>query len=512
MLLLELKKHNLNFFKNLALLREINSRNEFRQSTQRNPLDDRQIRALRADIDISGYLMRFGSTVNFAVIDKIEKDLKVRTKIWRGKRVKQKWSVELVWESDNLDGLELNLYTKNFDPFVDQNFDDFSLILNLEDFLKKKNYCPLQNTPRKRKMTLFQCLVTKKFPNLWGNSFEAKVLELQSNWGKNFFSLAENRRFYGLYGYGLEVWDLTHENGRKVHRKVFDSIWKSKIVVEIENFSVKNPKIPLDQPIIFVPTLANIHLHFCPKKGCFFGTDRYDRWQKHISGCRSETVVEYKQVKYDRDNLITKKELFEAGFLPSMEWENRAFLVWDVESLMEPVSVGVNRSSAIHRLSTIALGMSFSPDSELELVCHHRDSMDGKDLKLLIEKFWKSVERFRERMVKNLPKQVLNGLSVLEKYTKGVTFKSSNPDEKAKTLRQMRFLKDLLVAKCYSWNGESYDHNMILGPLINYFQQDKTKFQKIHCIKRGSGYMQIEFDGIVLRDMMNFTPPMSLSK
>ena len=50
----------------------------------------------------------------------------------------------------------------------------------------------------------------------------------------------------------------------------------------------------------------------------------------------------------------------------------------------------------------------------------------------------------------------------------------------------------------------------MIAPLIHCFRKEKVLFNKMSCIKRGNGYMEIRYDNIIFRDMMNYTPPMSL--
>ena len=57
---------------------------------------------------------------------------------------------------------------------------------------------------------------------------------------------------------------------------------------------------------------------------------------------------------------------------------------------------------------------------------------------------------------------------------------------------------------------EKYDHNVMIAPLIHCFRKDKVLFNNMSCIKRGNGYMEIRYANIIFRDMMNYTPPMSL--
>ena len=50
----------------------------------------------------------------------------------------------------------------------------------------------------------------------------------------------------------------------------------------------------------------------------------------------------------------------------------------------------------------------------------------------------------------------------------------------------------------------------LISPLMHVFAKDEKKFQKIQCIKRGTGYMEIKYNNLIFRDFYNYSTPMSL--
>ena len=165
------------------------------------------------------------------------------------------------------------------------------------------------------------------------------------------------------------------------------------------------------------------------------------------------------------------------------------------------------RRLSVHRLVSIGLSMSYEPDSELENVYLERKTMNADDLKDLIRTFRTTLKEFRDKAFKKLPGELKKGLKALLEFKKTQHYKSSSPNEKTKIDRQLKFLKNMAILKCYTWNGEKYDHNVIIAPLVHQLLLEK---KRIDAIKRGSGFMQIIFDGICLRDMINFSAPIRL--
>ena len=301
MLLLHIDKQDVNFLRNIAVFREIHQRNAVRASISQAPLKDRQLRKIVSDLNISDYVQRYGQNISFETIEKVEVDFGLNCRIWREKRssidnVRQR-TVELIWEGPNIEGLKIDLFAKEFDPFIHREFGEFSLILNLTQFLRVKKYCPKSNPIAQRKMTLFQCLVTCKHPGLWGDQFDQKVRAYQEEWGSDSFTLAENRRFYRLFGFGFEIWEKQHENGRKVFTKVFDSFWKAKIMILVENFDMSDPKIAINQTLVLVQKPESLNLFFCPIPNCFF-------WNQSLSGVSKAHCI---LPEYNFDRKETKK-------------------------------------------------------------------------------------------------------------------------------------------------------------------------------------------------------------
>ena len=138
MLLLHIDKQDVNFLRNVAVFRELNQRNAVRASINEAPLKDRQMRRIASDLNISDYVQRYGRNTSFETIEKVEVDFGLNCRIWREKRLSidnvRRRTVELVWEGPNIEGLNIDLFAKGFDPFIHREFNEFSLIVNLTQF------------------------------------------------------------------------------------------------------------------------------------------------------------------------------------------------------------------------------------------------------------------------------------------------------------------------------------------------------------------------------------------
>ena len=454
MLLLRIKRGEYNFYQNIEAFRIIQEKQAIRESLGDGPLSGKQLNKIRNDLRTGLYTRIYGPVVNFRVLDEIEKNFELRIRIWVeitiGPNTSRRKSIALQWESEKRVGSYVDLFTKSFDPYVNRSFDDFSLILDLQKFLRTKKYDPKNNPSRKRKMTIFQCLVTMKHQTLWGSAFESKVLEYEQIWGKNSFALSENRKFYQCFGFGLQIWNKRREDGVVIVSKAFDSLWKNKIVIEIENFNA-NKTILLSNPVLFLPGKDSLHLFECTTPKCFYGNSRYDRIQKHIMTCRPDTKIKYQQKRYEKPENKIRQSLYDEGFLPSVDYEAEAFLVWDIETLMNRVEERSDMSK--HQLVSIGLAISMSPTAEIENIFLYRKAMTPEALKTLIEEFVGELVKTRERVYQNLPDEIKNGIAHFNILRFSRDFRKLSPSEKNTIVEKSKLLSRFQQLICLSWNG-----------------------------------------------------------
>lgn len=180
-------------------------------------------------------------------------------------------------------------------------------------------------------MTLFQALVSEKYPKLIGQKFDAKVQELEQKWGKNSYSISENRCFFEKFKISVQIWQRVRnpKNGALEVKLVFDSLKREKLSIVYDNFS-ENVSISLQAPILYVKEPADLNYWFCHKKFCHFGTNRYDKYMAHLNSCTDETQINYKQHKYSQPNSEIAEQLFREQIIPSVSYQNVHFLSYDV--------------------------------------------------------------------------------------------------------------------------------------------------------------------------------------
>ena len=69
--------------------------------------------------------------------------------------------------------------------------ENMSLIYDEKAFFNSKNVQNSTEESTRLKRTLFQAVVSEKFPQISGTKFDKKVLELESKWGKDSFEISE---------------------------------------------------------------------------------------------------------------------------------------------------------------------------------------------------------------------------------------------------------------------------------------------------------------------------------
>ena len=137
--------------------------------------------------------------------------------------------------------------------------------------------------------------------------------------------------------------------------------------------------------------------------------------------------------------------------------------------------------------------------------------MEPQSCKELVQNFIDKLFQFRTYMIEEcLPKCLSDGFNHYQEMVKSEDFKKSSPMQKIKVQKKFQYLRQFRDLKCYAWNGSKYDVNCLVGPMLNIFSRNKTGFRSMSCIKKANSYMQISYMGVIFRDMMNFSAPISL--
>ena len=245
--------------------------------------------------------------------------------------------LKIAWESSSDDpGItSVHLFLPNFDEFVNTNLSGIAYILDIAKFKEHHNYVEIIDDKSKIRMTLPQAVVAEKYPNCTGAIFRQRVRDFTSEWGTNSFNLGDSKKLHLLTGLGIQIWSTISEtrHRKKSLKKVFDTRWKTKLIVEVANFNEKEP-IDFSDGLYYIKDSTCLNYFSCVNKHCFFGTDNYLQWQTHVNKCRNTTARTFQQVKYEAPSNEIKKQLVDEKILPSMEFENMYFITYDVESLM----------------------------------------------------------------------------------------------------------------------------------------------------------------------------------
>jgi len=400
------------------------------------------------------YSRKLGHEISLDSLTKIEEMFQIKICVWVKRN--QRDSLRIAWENktcyyDKQPKSTMNLYSATFDPYVAPDLEKLAVILDLEQFTKNNNYNPTNNTQPWRKMTIFQAVVSELHPTLVGTRFQKKVQDFEKMWGKNEFELSDIKKFYKLYGLGIQFWTRQTVGKTVETKKVFDSYWKKKVILLLEDFD-EHQVLFINWTLTYILDISYTNFHGCPNKYCLFGTNNINNLQKHLLSCRSDTLVKYKQIEYSKPNDKLRQQLVDEKILPSLDYHNMNFAVFDVETLMvEPSSWDITGLISIHKLATIAVVTNFGPKREHFM---YRRDMGPNGLKLLVEEFVDLLMTLRLEMTQNIPTSIINGLTNFYSIVKTEEFKKLSPIQKADVYGKIRILKDLISLRNYSWNGE----------------------------------------------------------
>ena len=464
----------------------------------------KQVKRLQAKVQIGKYKNKFGLPT-FQTIAAIEANTNLRIKIWTKK--KNNWKerkpvITLFREPfDHGESVKDTQIIHIYGPDVSRkSFSTKNLALIYDHHLFFTQ--PIQNIPEntvRLRKTLFQAVVLQKYKNLAGLKFEQKVQALENQWGKEFLEISEIKRFRELYKIGLEVWSFAYkkEKDRKRRYSVcqYRSPHKENIAIELEDFEIDQP-IPLKMCLTYIPDIAKMDYFVCKTKNCYYGSSRKYNFDLHVASCNGEPKMVCNQLKIEAPENHARKSLAREGVLPSADFQNFYYAVYDVEALMSPSIEYWENFSQIHRLATIAVVSRL--DRENDEKFFYRRDMKPSSLKKLIEEFWEYLEETRKRMHTLLPETIHTGYMTLLDFRKTELFKKATPEQKALINKKIEILRKIRTLRVYAWNGARYDSNLIVSPLVEYFSKNEEKFSNMSVIKKNSGYMHIAYDGIHL--------------
>ena len=113
------------------------------------------------------------------------------------------------------------------------------------------------------------------------------------------------------------------------NRKVYDTMYKQKVRILL-NHDFQKESFELQDIVGYIFDEKLLHYFSCENKNCFFGTDRYDRFQRHVNSCTTETTVKYKQIKKGKPDCQIRRELAAEGILPHENFQNEFFATYDI--------------------------------------------------------------------------------------------------------------------------------------------------------------------------------------
>jgi hypothetical protein len=255
----------------------------------------------------------------------------------------------------------MHIFSELFDPFLNQDLTKISLILDIEKFKNKtvESVVKLNQNNLDEKMNIFQALVRELNPNLCGQSFDQKVLNYRRKWGSDTIYLHDIKKFFQIFGIGIQIWRTESKNKKLITKKIFDSFWKNCLILSINQLNLSKP-ITLETKFFHIVDIEKLHHFSCSNKYCFFGTNDLQKYQIHENYCRTDPLIKYKQQKRAKPEDTVVEELFAEGILPSKNFFNFFFVTYDIECLMNEPNKEANKSIlSIHKLVSIAFKSSF---------------------------------------------------------------------------------------------------------------------------------------------------------
>ena len=321
----------LDFFKCLLLFQKIKKEREKYPEDPTKAHAKDKVYYLKRTLDLSPFYGHLNS-LNLEAAEKFASENLLKIRIWR--QADRRKPVFLEYETkisdDQAEFSNLDLFSKTFDTYQNQDFSNLNLILDIDKFLKNKKYEPAENKPMFRSMTLFQAIATELWPKLNGPTFNKKVKEMETRWESDSFHLEDVKRLHDLFGVGIQIWTRVEKSGNHYEaRKIWDTIYTKKVRIRVKKFNLED-RFPLSTLVEYIYDETAIQYYSCKTKGCFYGTVRRDHLEAHERTCRTEPITKYVQERFCKPEKNIRKELVEEGILPNENFENVMFCTYDI--------------------------------------------------------------------------------------------------------------------------------------------------------------------------------------
>ena len=264
-------------------------------------------------------------------------------------------------------------------------------------------------------------------------------------------------------------------------------------------------------------------LYQCPNThyNCFYGTAKKSDYDRHVKSCQDPAVLRENPICIQKEfssNMHPINDLIELGLLekePILE----DHLFYDIESIILPETRSMAQSEILqtHKLLSIAVNSFLDGTHETMVWVVENDSVEAEVA--LVDKFVSHLLmcEYKRKTLKVVieAKNKLNELKEADQEKLAKLGQANSP--KLGQLKKMwKKLSTYDILNCYGYNSSAYDMKILFKLMLQSLERKKvikpTYDGGLKLMKKGSKYFSVKFGNIHMKDLMNFSTPMSLSK
>jgi len=279
----------------------------------------------------------------------------------------------------------------------------------------------------------------------------------------------------------------------------------------------QSPSEEVTERVLF-KKLSNCGPVNCPTQGCHYFSTHKGMYDRHVKQCDGKTKLNchqkiYKNINHD----IFYKELIDEKILKADYSPKHATVYWDAETFMQKNDEKITAKTtdvADHKLTMICYYPINCNDFEPKSYVIEREQDGPEGLRKIVSDFFDALRLISDAHIASLGELFLKGFrkyrDIVTNYTNIIRL-SAEDQQKARV--KYRILKTLHDVHVISFNGERYDHKIVVRELIDHVYDldfSGPLWKNQHVIKRGAGYMMLAFDNIIFKDALNYTIPCSL--
>ena len=187
--------------------------------------------------------------------------------------------------------------------------------------------------------------------------------------------------------------------------------------------------------------------------------------------------------------------------------QNENFIFFDVECTLRNSNKSTEKTIVLstHRLVSIAANSFINGKHESKVWTINDDSEDSQIA--LVDNFYEFCINAKNQV--SIDEDVINALDILREMQKYLRIENFYKEEVSELIS---ILSPFTYLPVFGYNNVKYDNKVIIEYLLQALDRKNILAKDIRLLKKASRYFSVQFCGLCIKDLLNFSIPASLDR